>query len=618
MKAKSQAKNKGWLRNFFDGPVRWWDAVILLLICAFCFLCYEMRDLYHTAGCSYGFLDGHFADFYDYLAESGIAEDGTVGLHASYLPTIYLLFALWNIPMKLFGIVPSATAALGIVPIMWAKLLPCLAFFASGYFVYRIGRLAGMEERKAKVLLYVYLGSPVAVFSQFVLGQYESILVLLTVMGVFFWLQRKHTGFLLCFMAAVTVKYTALILFLPLLMLREKNIMKIVGNICLVFALFALEYLLFRSSPAFSAYAFGVGGSGDAVTGYITNASIFTGFYLGGELRYVVYLTYLAFAFVCAYAYFTQPKDRGEECSYAFYLLGLALASFFCLSKWHPHWLMLAVPFWAVSALLHRNTKVFMAVDLLFGVLFILFTVCQFDSVCDEVMLEKGVLKYLLPGGKLSAVSDMKEYMGVLDMSVELSLLTAVMAVYGFFNHPKYAAKDPNTAVDPSIRWMRARLILPVAMFVLVSLLVLKNNISGFTAVYQEERRGIIVELPEGETVSQSFTAAGGTVRKLVFPVSHGANESTGGTLTVEMRDESGEVLYSTSRSISGMREGELLYFSPGVPVEDGGELTVNFTVSGVEEDSTFGLLGMEGTEYAPAEADGVSRNYHLDMIVYQ
>ena len=120
-------KAAAWLT---EGPIRWWDYLILAALMLFCFLSYEMRDLLHTAGCSYGFLDGHILDFYDYLAAQGIAEDGTVGLHASYLPTVYVIFALWNLPMKIFGIVPRATAQLSMTAVMWAKILPCLAYFA--------------------------------------------------------------------------------------------------------------------------------------------------------------------------------------------------------------------------------------------------------------------------------------------------------------------------------------------------------------------------------------------------------------------------------------------------------------------------------------------------------
>lgn len=49
-------------------------------------------DLWHTSQVSFGYLKGHFLDLYDYNINS-------LGMPTIvYYPTIYLLYALWNIP----------------------------------------------------------------------------------------------------------------------------------------------------------------------------------------------------------------------------------------------------------------------------------------------------------------------------------------------------------------------------------------------------------------------------------------------------------------------------------------------------------------------------------------
>ena len=146
----TERKNRWGFGSLFEKPLTVWDWVLFLAIGIFCFLSYEMRDLLHNAGCSYGFLDGPILDFYDYLAKSGVAEDGSIGLHAAYLPSVYLVFAVWNIPMKLFGIVSRAGADLNIVALMWAKILPCLAFMASGYVFFLICREIGFSVKKGE------------------------------------------------------------------------------------------------------------------------------------------------------------------------------------------------------------------------------------------------------------------------------------------------------------------------------------------------------------------------------------------------------------------------------------------------------------------------------------
>ena len=184
MKLKIKNLWKSFAGLFQNSAVKWFDWVILAVLMAFCFFSFNMRDLLHTAGCSYGYLDGHLRGFYDYLAEFGIDEHGEAGLFAAYLPTIYLIFAVWNIPMKLFGVVPQATAQLNIIALMWAKILPCVMYIVCGILVYKIAKKLRMQDRKAKVVMFSFLSMPVAFAGQFILGNYESFLLFFVLMGV--------------------------------------------------------------------------------------------------------------------------------------------------------------------------------------------------------------------------------------------------------------------------------------------------------------------------------------------------------------------------------------------------------------------------------------------------
>ncbi|GEM_PF-689564 len=618
MKMKKNNETKmNFLQFLTDGPVRWYDWLILLLLAGFCFLTYEMRDLYHTAGCSYGYLDGHIFSFYDYLAESGIGEDGSVGLYASYMPTVYILFAIWNLPMKLFGIVPHASAQLSLIPIMWAKLLPCIAFVIGGPVIYQIGTALKMREHKSKLLMYAYLSSPVALYGQFILGQYESFMVLAVLLGVLFFLKRKNIPFVLCFAVAMTFKYTALIFFLPLLLLREKRIFRILLMLAGSFALFIIEFAVYMHSPVFMSHAFGIGSSGDNPTGYVANAQYFTGFALGDNMKSVIYLAVLAFAFVVAYAYFKQTRTEEEEGQYAMYVLCLAGAALFCFSKWHPHWLMICVPFWTISAFMHRNTRIFMALDLLFMALFVMFCTGAFVNVTDEIMLECGIFKYLLPNGHVTAQTAMSEYLCKIDSSMLLSLITAMIAVFALFKHPKFMTADINSAADGSIGWIRARYIIGLLIFILPSMLVLRASAKGAVTGYLEENRAIFVQAEEIDELKQAFVSEGTGISKLKFPVSVG-NNSAADRLYVRIEDASGNVLFSDDFSCGSYYEGQLVFVKPDVTLTAGETYYVVFTMEPAK-DSTFCLLAAPAdAQHANAESTSGEQAYHLDMNIYQ
>ena len=612
-KANKAARIKSF---FFEGSVRWVDWVLAAAFMCFLFLGYEMRDLFHTAGCSYGFLDGHFLDFYDYLEEYGIAENGSVGLGAGYLPTVYVIFAIWNLPMKLFGIVPHATAQLGFIPIMWAKTLPCLVLFLSAAVLFQILGELGFSDNRKKMCVYAFITAPAVLFGQFALGQYESFLVFFILLGFYFWLKGQMYRFTLCFAVAVTFKYTALIYFLPLLFLKEKSIWKILLHCYISVMLLVIEFLIFSGSPAFKADVFGIGGgtSGGPV-GYITNASYFTGFSFGAHMNYVVYLAFLAFALTAAWAYFTKTGNREAENRYAVFFLCLSSAALFCFSKWHPHWLMMAVPFWTAAAFMHRDTRIFMALDILFGVLLIAFSVCQFRTVTDEVMLQNGIFKFMLPGGKISGESAMSDYLGKISMSIELTLITALIAVYAVFMHPKFLTESKE---ELSQGWLRTRLILPVLVLVIPSILVMRTTMKPSVCPYLEETRAIFVELSEEEPLSQWFTSEGESLKKLKFPVSVGEN-STRTRISAAVYDEEGTLLFEREYSGDTLFEGEIITEKPGVAMVPGNRYEVRFTLLEAEKDSTFRLLGAPHAEgFEDALSGNEKTDFHLNLNIYQ
>ena len=352
MKVKLKENWKAVTAFFKDSPIRIYDWIVMLAIMACCFFGYEMaNDLFHTAGCSYGYLNGHILDFYDYLAEAGVDTDGTVGLHASYLPTIYILFAIWNIPMKLFGVVTAPTGVLSYIPLMWAKLLPCLFFMASGYVVFLIAKELGMGDRKAKVCMFAFLTVPAALLTQFIFGQYESIVMFFVLLGFYSWLRRRNWMFAVFFMIAFSLKYTVIVAFFPLLLLREKKIRWIlIYSICLL-PLTVLYMLLYHNSPVFNEYVFGIGfgSAGANPVNYLFNVSFATGYGLS-NLQFVTYPLVLAFIVLLGFCYFKKCQNAISEKRFAVFFVSLSFSIFFVLIKWHPHWLVLAVPFWLFSA----------------------------------------------------------------------------------------------------------------------------------------------------------------------------------------------------------------------------------------------------------------------------
>ena len=556
-KAVDTKRGSGIAAWFRDNPVRWYDWVVIGVLFLFCFLSYESRDLFHTAGCSYGYLDGHFHDFYDYLAEFGMGENNDPGLHAAYLPTVYLLFAVWNLPMKLFGVVPQATAMLSLPAILWAKLLPTLVYLGCGFVVYLISDTLGFGKRKAKLAAFASVTMPVAVFSQFIMGQYESFALLTVLLGTYFWLKKKPFWFVFWFAVGCSFKYTVLLFFLPLLLLGEKNLWKILLSLLGAVSLTALEILLYSFSPVFRESVFGIGGGADSPVNNVFEAWLNTGFTLS-DATFKVYLVILTVGGTAAYSYFLSPKDEEEKNRYAMFLLPLSFAAMFCFTKWHPQWLLLAVPFWTIGSFMTKHTKIRLVLELLFS-----------------AMLNNGIFKYLMPGRIVSEAFGMTEILKFPDPSIALSVLTALMAIFAFAHHPKLMQKDLTDTPKHTLSYVRVRTIAGLLVFIVPSLLSLYFTVRPPKMHYAETNRTAETEIgPSGPVLE--FTASGDTISKIKF-----RKGTARGTepLPVTVKIFSGnETLYTAEYDASAHYPSEQVIIKPNVRVTPGDTYRLSFS----------------------------------------
>ena len=596
-----------------EKPLLIWDYVIFAVLAIFCFFVFQQSDLLHTAGCSYGYLNGHFRDFYDYC--------GIYDIHPAYMPTFYILFAIWNIPMRLFGIVTHPTEQLPLLAVMWAKLLPCAVYAASGVLIYKISFLTGMGSKKSKLCAYACLTMPVAFYSQFIFGQYDILMTFCVLLAIYYYLKKKDIWFILWFAVAMTFKYSALLLFVPLLLYRQKNVWKILSSCILLIVPFALEFLIYRNSPVFQAYVFGFGGNAvSSPTGYIMNAGYYTGFELS-EFHYEVSFAVMAFGLLCAWCYFRE-EDRGQNfVNTVFYICCLSFFVLFGLAKWHPQWLLFAVPFWVISSFLHKDTKIFMILDLIFMVVYTIFNVQMIPGNVDQAMFNNGILGSYL-GGNIGTELMMEDIIGILDKNLCLSILTMMMLVYAVFKHPKYCAQNPAKEVN-CMGWIRTRFILGTAVFVVPAFMCLAAYFTAPHAGYKVENVYSQVKLCElGDEVSQTFRATSTSIDKIRFVT--GVNERINkGYVKLTLKDMDDKILYEEDWEVSGWLEDRIVTASlNGVVTVPGEYYTAVFEVTQANGDFAVSIYcsdkNVTGDEKEVATVGGKKQDYQLEMIVYQ
>lgn len=181
-------------------------------------------------------LDGHIADMYEEIRN----VMGTIGIYPIFLPLVY---AVWNAPLKLLGLLNFDMLTIPYWAMLWNKLIPIAFFFATGMLVERIALKSGLEDNAATRKLWYY--SPLPFFITFIMGMYDTSYAFFTTLGLYFFFSdwgnaKNRLFFCLAFGVSLCCKPFGAFFFIALLLIKEKKILRVLG-MC---AVFAVPYIL--------------------------------------------------------------------------------------------------------------------------------------------------------------------------------------------------------------------------------------------------------------------------------------------------------------------------------------------------------------------------------------
>ena len=474
------------------------DWIVFSVFAVLCFFSFQQGDIMHTGGSAIAYLNGHILDFYDYNIQF-------VGGNA-YMPSSYILFAIWDIPLKLFGILklPTMTASFGVI--MWYKLLPTLFYLASAILIYKIARVIGMEEKKSKLCAYVFLTTPIGFFSQFIFGQYDSFTVFFMLLGVLFFFRKDYLKFTLFFGISLTFKYFSLLIYIPMLLMAEKRIWHIVKHMILVVIPIAIEILLYLPSEGFRSGVFGFG-----ATSYIFQASLDTQFFS-------ISLFLVFWIVVCGVAYFMDPEQQADFVKWTIFLTNVVTFLIFGMSMWHPQWLLFAVPFWVLGSFLNKKFGIFMILDIILMGFFVLFTVNFWINHVDQNLFSLGIFGDLL-AGRINQKLTIRQFYHIQNLSGFYSMFSGFLLVSVIFRHPKFCAEKISEPIEKFWGWSRLRFVGGLAIFLVPAftcfVVALQAPIVPASDVLFESETNIAGDvgvLTADRTVGEVFCATAGSI----------------------------------------------------------------------------------------------------------
>lgn len=536
----------------------WIDVVIYGLLFILCFLLFCHTDIRHTSSFSMGILDGHLFDLYEYNYKIW-------DMSSNYPISTYLLFAVWGIPIKLLGLSVRPFFEMSVCVELWFKLLPALTFICSGIIIYKIANCAGMPSDKSKLCMYAFLASPIAFFSPVIFGQYDVFTVFFVLLGYYEYIKGSRKKFILYFMIAITFKIYALLFFIPLLLLIEKDIVKIIRDSAAVMILYLAETMLGYSQGTYADKVVGFG-----ALDYAFGAKIDTGFYS-------VSIVPVLFLLLYAYTYF-KDIEKNKIFQWSTFLCCLVGACLFGLSTWHPQWLIIMVPFLVLSAFSHQNPVPFLLIDIIMFGAFIGFTVIAWFSGVDENMLMGGVLSYVIDFSGFEYAKSMKDFIPF-DMNLLISVFAGLLWVSAVFKHPKYQASQIDKKIDSGRTVIRLRFWISMSLFLALSFFCLFDYIHRSSLpVYDHEVSSFNIQVNRDTIIAQPFDIEEETeITEVQFLAATYARKNTG-YLYCTLVDDKGKDLKRVSLRLEDITDQSMVKVVLGNILLEPGKYYMVFT----------------------------------------
>ncbi len=343
-----------------SGPskIEWLLAFLLMVIpfMSFCysdtafFIMYELRF-------AQAILNGNLKEAYEPIVKVMASSGAEVSNLSYYDLPLNLVFGIWGIPLYLYC---SRNGTLEITfpqsfwQMLYGKSILLIAFIISAVLVYKICTALDVDRNRSRWGAYIYFSSAMAVTAVGIIGQCDVFAICLTLLGVLAYIRNQDKKFLLWFVIAAQFKQFAVFVFMPLMLLRDKNLLRATGRMLVIVAVGTFcNVLIRRASP----YAF-------TQRTWFTLGKTTTLFNLDKTLSFFngnVSLFIFALGLLCVYCWFHEYKDKTDKSEVNTQIVFVTLLSMvlmFTSFPSFPYWFMHMTPYLAIAAVYHfRNTE---------------------------------------------------------------------------------------------------------------------------------------------------------------------------------------------------------------------------------------------------------------------
>jgi len=569
---------------------------------AFCWVLFVHVDIWILGLDSLSYLFGSPLEFYENCQK---VHDGITwyAYEANYPPTIYAITALWLYPLKLLGLLTNPNN-FPFNYVYWLKVLTSIVYAASGVVFYKITKIYSDDIDWRKYATAIWLTTPLAVFSQFIFSQHDIFCVFLTLVGFLMFLRGGLLAATICFGIAITFKYFPAFVFIPLLLLFEKKILRLAILFFIFFVPTLVIQLLYGQSEAF-------------ING-VTNFGIIERIYaasidMGG---WKIYYLFASFTILCGWTYLSEYSKERLPYIAAYVFLVAAILPFLFIF-WHPQWVIFCTPAMVLTTLIDKRCEKFLVLDLIGMVFFVAAISLVFPNNADVAAMFRG--------GNLLGIDFDNSYKmaGIFYFFKEHSASVFLSAFWGYLVTQIILKFKPMMQVPGktivNYKNVRQRFYIGLLIFIIPAFFVTyKNHMIKDRFIINEVAGMHYGELLKQRVFEQVFTAKAGVLEEVDLLLSTFARKNSG-TIILEITNSNNKILAKIEKSIESIKDNswQKFKFDPVYLSKDGIYKLKLTSPSGKHGDAvTWWSSPNRSYQKGKAIIDGISQNTSFGFII--
>lgn len=249
--------------------------------------------------------------------------------------------AIWALPVFILselGVI--STTSIGAR--LWYKLFILIFLLLDTYQIGKIAeKIEGLSEKKDWLRLY-FLSSLLVMLPAVHVAQFDAVYLFFILLGINYYMEDLHYKFLICFMLAIPGKYMPLLIFIPLVLLKEKRYLYIIRDMVIGCGLVVVDKAMNSIGYRIEAYM-GIDPSAEIWMNHTmkedfeallhSNLKVFE-----SQMSIMV----LCFGLLCIWCFLKDSKLRNELAIFVSFLGFAILFAFGCAT---PYWIILIEPF---------------------------------------------------------------------------------------------------------------------------------------------------------------------------------------------------------------------------------------------------------------------------------